>query len=399
MPQEVFIIIILIFLSAIFSGLETAILGLGSLNIVRGDQQKLKKLFNKKQKLLITFLIANNLTIVGSTLTLNSLLITQQSSNNTLYTLFIFTAYIVIFFIVAEVLPKAIFRRLDLWILRYFYYIILLFYYLFFIFTTIFIYFTDIIVKILHGKKDLTKKNKKNDIFYFLGSQILDEDDPITGSLMTLRITKAREIMTPLADIYLLNIHSQIKDSYQVIEETLYTRYPVYENRGDNIIGYIEVYDYFENPPSTYMKQIIHPPIFIPEFLTADEILFKMQNEKIPILFVVNEFGSVIGMITLEDIAEEIVGEIISEEQEKEELYIEKKGNNYILDGNLDIDDFNKYFPINIEKEEFETISGYIQKKTGKILQKNESFTDKRINFIIKEADSKVIYKVLVEFL
>ncbi|MDH5719580.1 MAG: hemolysin family protein [Spirochaetia bacterium] len=390
MTIEIQIILFMLFLSAFFSGTETAVLGLGILDLVNDKKKKLNWILQRKRNILAVVLIGNNITIVSAALSLELFLKDNiepwaQSAA--------FAAQIAIFFFLGEAFPKAFSRKLSKKILFVLYFPLKVFYYFFLPFAVFLLWLTDFITKALPEKEGM----KKEDIFHFVESHI-PEDEPITNSILKLNKTFAKEIMQPLPEITGLEKNMNIKEALVILEKTPYTRFPVYEERGDNIVGYVNVFDFLSQRQSSKLSGIMYPPVFVPETLPANQILYKMQKEQIPMVFPVNEYGGVAGLITLENIAEELVGDILSIEQTHETPDIIKtiKGK-YLLDANMDIDDFNDYFSIKIQKAGFETITGFIIKKIGRIPNVNEKLEFDFGNFVIDEADKKTIHKITFE--
>ncbi len=396
--------------AAFFSGMENAIVGLGPMNIASGDNKKqrswLASLLRKKEKIIATCLIGNNITIVGATLAVNSLLEAYQ----TIYiVVIVFISQLVFFFFLGEVFPKSLFRKLDIRMLTFFYYPILTFYYLFLPFSTSLVVIMNKTLYFFFPRQE--KKIDKEDIFYHVASNLREERLTITRDILRLENTRAKEIITPMTDVYALSVDATVEDAMEVIEEAHYSRYPVYEERMDNIIGYVSVSDFIPLKKSTRMRTIMEKAHFVPESLSIDRVLFKMQNEKIPMIFVVNEHGLILGIITREDVAEELVGEIVNEEQKNEWEHIQSATQSeypdagvknpeinikkiYFLDGNLDIDDFNEYFSMRIKKDGFETITGYIIKKLGYIPVPGEMVVMDAGRMVIEKADEKTIDRI-----
>lgn len=404
MPVEFFIVLFMLIGSAFFSGVETALLGLGPLNLIRGDQKRLYRLYLRKDRLISACLIGNNLTIVAATLALDSMLPEDGSIALKILAFFI---QVGVFFFLAEALPKTVLRRLDLWVLQVFYPLLRFFDVVFWPLSSAFLGFTSLLFKLLPDERGL----RREDLFHFIGSQFQDEHSQFTRSIMSLGQTTAREVMIPLPEIYSLEAGMTLKQAQVVLEETSYSRYPVYQERGDNITGYVQVSDFLDLRGSSRIDKVVKPPVFVPETLPADQLLIKMQNEKLPIVFVVNEYGSVAGLVTLENIAEELVGEIVSNEQAQEApdiipadqittaaAYhgdIKISDDHFLLDGNLDIDDFCSHFSVSVDKQGFETITGYLAYHLGRIPEQGERIETETGIFQITEADERTIHQIL----
>jgi len=384
---DIIIIGIALLASAFFSGVETAVMGLTPLNLVRGHSKNLYNLYQKKDKLIATCLIGNNLSIVGGTLALDAITSTLDLG---IGRVFAFLIQLLLFFILAEVLPKAIFRRMDSFLLSKLYLLIYFFYYLFYGLTYTFLVISKLFFKFI---PDLSKF-KKEDIFYFVASNII-EQTAISEALLHLETSYAKEIMTPLIDIASLDKNATVKDAILLLEKTSYSRYPVHDNNRDNIIGYIRIEDIIDLRHGDSILKIMYESTFVPEMLPVDKLLIRMRREKIPITFVVSEFGTTMGLITIEGIAEELVGEIVSFEQVREsEDIVTINSKLFLLDGSLDVADFNEYFNHNIVKNHFSTIAGYLLSILGDFPQVNDIIDTNEGRFEIKQADVKVVHKI-----
>lgn len=389
MSLELLVIFLMLLMSAFFSGIEIALLGLTPLNIVQDKSGKLAALLKRKEKLIASTLIGNNITIVASTLALEKLLRQAEPWEQSVG----FFLQILIFFLLAEFAPKSFFKQFYKKILSFFYIPISILYYLLWPFSSFFLRITDTIFKIFPKQKN--SRLTREDIFLYVDRNVGESPIALTEGIMLLASTRAREIMTPLPDVILVDKDHNVQEVISLLDEYGYTRYPVYQERGDNIIGYINVFDFLNSKSSTKISTLLYKPVFIPETLAADKLLSRMQKENLPMVFVVSEYGSVSGIITLENIAEELVGELVSDSQKAEKPYIQREQqDNFILDGNLDIDDFNREFGCKIVKDGFETLTGYLIHAIGKIPAKGEKISLPPGNFVILEADEKTIDKV-----
>ena len=390
MIGQIVIILVAILTSAFFSGAEIALLGVTPYSVTNRNKSRLLKLYQQKDNLIASMVIGNNFSIVSATLFLDKLI--SQHSDSVTGKVVAFSIEIILFFFLAEALPKSVFRKLDSHILIYTAPFIWFFHYflmpigLFFRFATHFFF-----------KLFPKTGGNKEDFVYFLGSHFMQEKRPISRGLLSLSKTASLEIMTPLPEIYSIHKDSTVQETLSLLDKTRYSRYPVFKERGDQIIGYVNVADFLKLKLGNKISTIMQPAVFVPETLSADRLLFKMQNEKNPVVFVVNEYGSVSGMISLENIAEEIVGdEIISLEQQQEKPdIIELENKEFQLEGNLDLDDFNDRFNVIVPKEGFETITGYIMYVLHKIPQTGEVLETDFGTFSISKADEKTIHTVI----
>ena len=374
---------------AFFSGSETAMLGLNPLNVVMGDRFKLYKLYKQKEAIISTCLIAHSACIVTSTLLLANMLENPTTSLEKITNIIIDLIFFFGIFIFGEVLPKTLAKKFDFITLQYLFYPIYICYLVFFPINWVLLTFSNLLFKFLPQENILNRE----DIFHFLSYHLRAHD--ITSGLMSIGTTSAKEIMIPISQIYSLQKHSTVNDFMTLMETTSYSRYPIFDERGDNIIGYVQVTDLINANMKDLLVKYLRSGTYIPEHLPADKLLYLMQSKNTPMVFVINEFGSIIGLVTIENLAEEIVGNIDHQLQPLNKEIIHKHKNQYILLGSLDIDDFNDYFKKRIDKDGFETLAGYLMKQTDSIPQNNEIIKTNIGIFKILKADNKHIQKIL----
>lgn len=201
---------------------------------------------------------------------------------------------------------------------------------------------------------------------------IKEEGKRMINSIFRFDDELAYEIMTPRTDVFLIDINDPQEEYMEQLMQMTYSRIPVCEGEPDNIIGILNIKDYliraredgFENVP---IREILRKPHFVPETKNIDSLFIEMQKEKQHISILIDEYGGFSGIVTVEDIIEEIVGDIDDEYDEEDEV-IEKMGENcYLLDGNVSLDDLNETIGTNLESENSETIGGYLIDIIGEI--------------------------------
>ena len=214
----------------------------------------------------------------------------------------------------------------------------------------------------------------------------------------------AKEVMTSRQDIIDLDIHSSFSEVLKNIVENNYSRIPVYQDNEDNIRGILYIKDLLPHlwKPSTFRWQsLIRPPYFVPETKKIDDLLREFQNNKIHIAIVVDEFGGTSGLVTLEDILEEIVGEINDEFDDDCKAYTKLNSNQYIFDGKTMISDFVKL--LNIPDDTFssaqgesDTIAGLLLEIKGEFPKQNKKIKYLQFTFEVLEIDNLRIKKIKI---
>lgn len=209
-----------------------------------------------------------------------------------------------------------------------------------------------------------------------------------------------KEIMVPRTDIINIFIEDSFDDiiSYTLNEQL--TRYPVCKGNKDNVIGFIHIKDLYKQKiegNGQDIKNIIREIKLVPESMLISELLKIFKKEKVQVALIIDEYGGTAGLVTIEDILEEIVGEIQDEFDEEEDAIIKTEDNSYIVDGKVLIEDITELLYINIEDENIDTIGGWAYIQLESYPQVNDKFTYKNYEFIILKCDRKRINKLLIK--
>lgn len=244
----------------------------------------------------------------------------------------------------------------------------------------------------------LKRKDKfENWIERGLKKGIIDKYEfDIIKRLRKMKETKVREIMIPRPDVVALEVNSTIEKAINVVSKEGYSRLPVYEKVMDNILGILYIKDLLkERDREKSIRELLRKPYYVPESKDVRSLLFEMKEKHIHLAIVFDEFGGVAGIVTLEDIIEEILGEIY-DEGEKPEIKYEVKDGVILASGDWDIDEMNQMLGTDIVKENFETVGGFIIHKAGRIPFPGEMLKHKNVVFYIEDSDGKRIKKVRI---
>lgn len=217
---------------------------------------------------------------------------------------------------------------------------------------------------------------------------------------------EAQDIMTNRKNIVAIDAETMLKDAIAFMLEGKNSRYPVYEENIDHIIGILHLKDAMRfhadddklNCPLRSLEGLLREPFFVPQTKNIDELFKEMQEEKLQMVIVVDEYGQTDGLVAMEDILEEIVGNILDEYDDESE-HIEEKGNDeYVIDGKTRLEELEERFDIPFEDEEFETLNGFLIARLDKIPEPDEKFDVdyKGFNFKILSVENKMIQSVLV---
>jgi putative hemolysin len=225
------------------------------------------------------------------------------------------------------------------------------------------------------------------------------EERQMIYSIFQFGDTLVREIMVPRIDMLALEVHTSLDDGLAALVESGHSRVPVYEETVDNIIGLLYAKDLlrFLNHPGELqsLREILRPVYFVPEAKKLDDLLTELQTKRVHMAVVVDEYGGVAGLVTLEDIIEEIIGEIQDEYDQSEELpYTRISEDEYIFMGNIDLDDFNEVMETEIPKENAETLGGFLYSEIGKVPTGGEVIQLDRIKLTVEQVLGRRIRKV-----
>ncbi len=220
----------------------------------------------------------------------------------------------------------------------------------------------------------------------------------IVEGALDLEETIVREIMVPRIDLVAVKAEATVSEAVKIANESGHSRLPAYEETIDNIVGIIHVKDLlqkaWEGKWTEEVKSILRPPYFVPETKNAAELLKEMQRQRIHMAIVVDEYGGTAGIITLEDLLEEILGEIQDEYDREEPLLRESGEGEYILDGRLSLEDLEEIIGKELDLEGIDTVGGLVYSKFGKIPERGAHFQLEGFDFEVLSLVGRRIGKV-----
>lgn len=414
----VILFLICLIFSGLFSGAEVALFSLDKKKLSTINKNKslwldyVLQLLETPKRLLVTILIGN--TIVNVSAAIVSVGIAIQladkykiSYNAAIVAQIIITTILILF--VSEVTPKILASKEPL---KFSKFSIIPVYWVSVIVYPIAKIMTDLL-KMMSAKINFTLN--KSAIIYDeltdlaeIGAEkgtLQEGEHEIINSLVNFRTVLAREAMTPRVDIIAIPTDANYSKVLKIITEAGYSRYPLYEDNLDNIIGIIYAKDLLsflsneELQETISLKKLARKAIFIPETKKINELLHLFQESKLHIGIVVDEYGGTSGLISLEDVLEEIVGEIRDEYDQEENDFTKIDDNKYIVLGKMKIDEFNELIGENFssDNDEYDTVGGFIFAHSGSIPKDGYSFVKNGYKFIVKDVINKRINKVMVE--
>ncbi|HOV85623.1 MAG TPA: hemolysin family protein [Syntrophobacteraceae bacterium] len=224
-----------------------------------------------------------------------------------------------------------------------------------------------------------------------------DEGEMIQG-IFSFRDTIAREIMVPRTDAVCAPLQTGISDIIQLILRTGHSRIPIYKENIDNIIGTLHAKDLLSNwgEVDLDISGIVRPPYFIPETKKISEVLKDLRGNKSHMAIVIDEYGGTAGILTLEDIIEEIIGEIMDEYDADQMLIAEHEDGSITVNARLDVEELEDYFDMELPEGKFESVGGFVISLMGKVPAVNEIVVYKDLEMRIEAASSRKIEKIRI---
>jgi magnesium and cobalt transporter len=219
-------------------------------------------------------------------------------------------------------------------------------------------------------------------------------------SILELDETILREIMVPRTDMVCVDAEAPFGDILKAILSSGHSRIPVYKNNIDNIIGLVYAKDllrFWGRPIDTIsLAEIMRPPFLVPESKQVSVLLKEFQAACVHIAIVIDEYGGTSGLVTIEDLIEEIVGEIQDEYDHKEEWLVKQSDGSLLVDGRLNIEEFEEYFDIEVAREKFDTLGGYIVEQFGRVPMVGEQIKIGDFDILIEQGDQRAIRQLRI---
>ena len=231
---------------------------------------------------------------------------------------------------------------------------------------------------------------------------LLSEDEgEMIQSILSFRDTLAREIMVPRTDAVIISANTPIEKLLQLVIQEGHSRFPVHGGSIDNIIGILHVKDLltFWSEEHLDLKDILRTPYFIPETKKISHLLRELRDKKSHMAIVIDEYGGTAGLVTIEDIIEEIIGEIRDEYDSDETLMVATDEGDLVVDARLEIEKLVEHFNLEVPKGNFESVGGFIISLLGRVPQPQETITHAPLEMTIESADARKIRKVRVRVL
>ncbi|TPG39454.1 hemolysin family protein [Flavobacterium pectinovorum] len=411
--MEISIIILCLILSAFFSGMEIAFISSNKIYLEIEKKQDnflsqiLTKLTENPSKFIAAMLIGNNVALVVYGFFMGDLILKciislgfHFSDFSSLLIQTVTSTFIVL--MTAEFLPKVFFQIYANTLIKAFALPAYLFYRLFYYISTFFIWISDFVLrKFFKTEGDQAQLYfSKIELGNYITEQMnsVEDDDEVDSEIQIFQNAlefsgvKARDIMTPRTEIVDIDLFDSITDLKELFIETGYSKIVVSQNSLDDIVGYVHSFDLFKKPKT--IKSVLMTVEFVPETILIKDALNLLIKKRKNVAVVLDEYGGTSGIITIEDIVEELFGEIEDEhDSEEEELIEEELGDGrYLFSTRLDVEYLNETYKLTIpEEDSYGTLGGFIVNFTKEIPQKGDEIVIDNYYFVIEEATNKKI--------
>lgn len=405
---QLVIVIILLSASAFFSSAETALMTSNKLKMRNladnGDKRaaKVLKVTENTDKMLSAILIGNN--IVNLTASSISTALTLKIFGSKLVGIAtgILTFLILVF---GEITPKNVASKnaenMALAYIGVISFLVTLLTPVIFIVNTVAKFVISIFNKNGDDNNAVTEEELRAMVEYSHEEGVIEnEEKKMIVNVVDFGDTVAGDIMVPRVDMVMVDEKSNYEEILQVFREERYTRIPVYEETPDNVIGILNVKDFLliEDKENFVMKELLREPLYTYEYKKTSALMMDMRKTGANIVIVLDEYGITAGLITLEDMLEEIVGEIRDEFDADEDEGISKISDlEYLIDGSTNLDDINDRIGLSLSSEEYESIGGLIMEKLGRLPVEGEIINFDNITLTVKKMDHARIEKVCLK--
>ncbi|MGH4139509.1 HlyC/CorC family transporter [Clostridium sp.] len=405
---QIIALVILLGFSAFFSASETALMTLSKIRLRHMVDSDIKgaalinKLLKNPSKLLGGILVGNNISNIGASALATSLAIKYLGASGVAIATAIMTVLVLIF---AEITPKSLAaqnsEKVSLKIARP----ISLITFILNPLIIVLIFITNIFIKILGGEVDkqkpfITEEELKTMVSVSHEEGVLEgEEKQMIYNVFEFGDSQAKDVMTPRTDMIVANINSTYEELIKIFKEEQFSRLPIFQDTIDNIIGVLYLKDliFFEDEIEKFtIEKHMRIPYFTYEFKSTVDLFADMRLKRVPIAILLDEYGGTAGLVTIEDLVEEIVGDLDDEYDDDTDQIEVVKEDEFIVAGNTRINMVNEMIGLNIESDDFDTIGGFVTGIHGRLPKTGETITYNNTKFIIQNTSKNRIVKLKI---
>jgi CBS domain containing-hemolysin-like protein len=348
---------------------------------------------------LSTALVGSNLAEVANAALVTALLVGHFGPKGDFWAFLLLTPLILVF---GEILPKTLFRQMaDRWVLK----IVPVVYVVSYILYPA-VWFmsksTEVVLRILGLEGEARPFVTREELQLLLQTESGPTDMKPHEKTMIRRIfrfadTKVREVMIPLVNVTALEDTITVAEAIASVRQENYSRYPVFQERIDNVIGVVHSFDLLlAEDRGQSIRPFIRPISFFPETKPIDELLLELQRKQEALAVVVDEYGGGVGIVTVEDILEEVVGEIDDEYDSAQPLFRRIGSRAFLINARMEIDHINEILKLGLPKGDYETLGGFVLNRLGRVPLAGESFRYGKMLCEVKKASERAVNEVLI---
>ena len=407
--SQIIALVFLVAMSAVFSSSETAITSVSKIKVRQLDQKDnknahlLKKLHDNMQATISTILIGNNIVNIAASSIATILFTNIFHQNGALVSTVVMTVFVLIF---GEVLPKTIAQYKNKSVALKFSRFIYLLTIIFKPIVKVLNLLTRLVIKIFIGdngdSSTLTEEELKTLVEVSEEEGVLkDQETEIMINALELKETLAVDIMTPRTSMASVDIEDAENDLREIIKNITYSRIPVYEDNIDDIIGVLHIkelaHKIIEDDHDFKIRDILKPAFYAYEYIPVVDLFKQMRAKNISISIIIDEYGGTSGLVTMEDILEELVGEI-DDEYDNEKEVTKINDNEYLVDPEMRIDEVNERFDLHLQSEKFDSIGGFVIELLDRMPKSKDEVEFENLKFIVVNVDKRKITQLMIIF-
>ncbi|OXZ29392.1 hemolysin [Finegoldia magna] len=407
--SQIIALVLLVAMSSVFSSSETAITSVSKIKVRQLDQKDnknahlLKKLHDNMQTTISTILIGNNIVNIAASSIATILFTNIFHQNGALISTVVMTVFVLIF---GEVLPKTIAqyknKSVALKFSRFIYLLTIVFKPIVKILNVL----TRLIIKLFVGEDEdsstLTEEELKTLVEVSEEEGVLkNQETEIMINALELKETLAVDIMTPRTSMASVDIEDAESDLKEIIKNITYSRIPVYEDSIDDIIGVLHIkelaHKIIEDDRDFKVRDILKPAFYAYEYIPVVDLFKQMRTKNISISIIIDEYGGTSGIVTMEDILEELVGEI-DDEYDNEKEVTKLSDNEYLVDPEMRIDEVNERFDLDIQSDKFDSIGGFVIELLDRMPKSKDEVEFENLKFVVVNVDKRKITQLMIIF-
>lgn len=403
--ESVILIVLFLFIEGLFTGSEIAIISTDRSFLKeeaakgkRYAQMALEKL-ERPERVFATSLTGTDMSVVANTILVTTFFISRYGKYGEVLSVLFLTPLVAIF---GEILPKSIFQAYARKLVPFATYFLHFFSYIFAPIVWLVSSLSEFFLKVFRVDVPAKLGVTRDELIhmateYRRGEDVEELEQKMVGRVFAYSEKKVKDVMVPLVDVVCFSEDTPIRDAVQVASVRGFSRYPLFSGRIDNVTGFINVLDAFTvRSVDLPVSKITRKALFVPEAAPIDELLETLKKESMPMGIVVDEHGGVTGIITIEDILEEVVGEI-EDEFDRAKFYSRKEAEGvYVVSGKAPIAVVENLLKVEFGRGDFQTISGYIMEKCGCIPPAGEIIEEAGVEIKVVGTSEKTIDLVRV---